>query len=472
MKKRRDLKCIHPLWLSKRLRLSGILLILPLIREIISHPQSTAGIIASAGTGTIYSASVILWTVLSFRNYRYELSDSGIKISSGVLRNSRFCMPFERITTVTLRQGILGALSRGMWVVLATPGRIGFRRSISICLRRSEAVRLPSLPVLPENDIFRAKRLYVLAMSLSGTNPFSGLALLAPAVSETGRILRLKPSGIISAAENIPFYSGILSPAARLTAFLIIIGYLSGVTIIFFRNIPFLACKSSGSIIVSRGFLQRSLTVVSCRAVSAVVFERSLLMSLCSLCRASVIYAGTYRRKSDKQLIIPSGRTDDVHSRAGKLTGIPVCENRISVSSFRILGAVIPPVFSAIGAYASLSAVRAYASIDLHGTALLLMIPILWWTIFRCYASYISSVSAGDKCLEITTFSGLTLRQYCIPYSGIDSLSVAKRPFSRRCRLIVHDMGGVRLSVPMNMSASEASELFEICRPRTDIILK
>lgn len=58
----------------------------------------------------IYVFLVYIWARLAYKNYRYEITEEGIKIERGVIWKHYVMIPFERIQNIDIHRGIFDRL--------------------------------------------------------------------------------------------------------------------------------------------------------------------------------------------------------------------------------------------------------------------------------------------------------------------------------------------------------------------------
>lgn len=434
MNNKKRVRHMHPIYLSSKLKISAFLLVLPLVREILIRPDGIIGIIAAAGLNTLYSAAVISWTIISYRRFFWRSARDGIRISSGLLRRKWYTVPYDRMRCITFRKGPLSRLLGAVWVSFDTAGKLPFRTDISICLdRRGARSVLGHFSGSKCRAVkYSAKRIMLTA--LLGSNPFSGLLLIVPAVYETGRIFGISPYGLIGLADSFPLIAAdYLSPTARIAAKLMIAGWTASAAIAFFRYFGHRVTGNGASIVARRGLLTKIITVTDRTGISALSFDSTLTTALSGLSSVSIFSVGSGKLRGDRRMLLPLDRRSSGMRNAEMLTGLDLSEEiRADVSPRAVLSYTLAPLLSALMSTSVVLASSLLTGMSFYTTGLLLTIPFAWWCIFRIYACRSSFFATGKDCAVLCSCSGLTLRQLHIPYPAITGITVSQSIFQKR----------------------------------------
>lgn len=435
MKNKPFYKRQHLFVLSRKIRLSAVLLLIPVVQQILLSPTGIIQIIASLSLGTLWSAAVVTYGILSYRRQRHRITDDGIKIRSGIFFGRTFTIPFRRILTLTFRQTVFQRLMGAVDVIPDTPARFNRSGNITLCLSSKAALAVRKILSGTKSDRYRCDPVRILLMAAFRSNPASGLLLLAPVVYRLGNLYGFSWEQQAAARFReglpIPMTAGEISAAAGLTARIMLLGWCVALVVRFLGYSRFSSHAEGNFIVSARGILTRILSFSRKDAISAVTLDSTLLMHLFGLCSVSVFTIGSGKKGADKSMILPSDTKCNAHQMLHTVFGIQEKE-LVCVRAERILAYLRLPLCFLLADGAFLTFIFFRFGFSACAMVSLSVLPLLWWCLFRWAAYKESYLSVCENCLHIGTFSGLTLRQYYIPFKKIQQFRITQNPFQKK----------------------------------------
>ena len=143
MKRKKLYRHMHYSAALKKLRLSAVISVIPLIEQLLMHPADISP--ATVSIGTAFTSVMLLWGILSYRSITYRLTPNGIKLKNGILSRRIFTVPYDRLRVLTFSQGLTERLTGGVSVFLDTAAVLRRYRDIPVCLPLKNAARVKKL---------------------------------------------------------------------------------------------------------------------------------------------------------------------------------------------------------------------------------------------------------------------------------------------------------------------------------------
>lgn len=415
-------------------------LIVPLIVIFLSkHSRSGSGgpLYFQIGWSLIALAGSIVWGFLSWRRFRYEVSDEQLKVTQGVFVQKKTFIPLERIQSVDVTEGVLHRLFGLVRVEVQTAG--GQKpEAVFSALARGDAARLrsmlepgkaPQAQGQPGNEPAKlrltyklpAGSLFIAALTTGGFGV--SVSLLAAVM---GKLDELFPDfhvyrylwNALDAAMIPLFALGILLVAWMIAAI---------ASVLKFAN--FTITRKENKLLLTRGLLERRQVTVPLRRIQAIRIVEEPLWQLFGY---SALYAETVgygAQKGENAHLFPLLRNREIGEFVKRMT--PQFEVPASLKHHALPRRAlwcymlsIPLVLALAAAAAGLIAPWAYAG-------LLLCPLVMIWQWWRCR----SAGWSREGRMLVLRFRRLAKTTAVIPLSRVQSVSVENGPLQRRLGL-------------------------------------
>ncbi|MCP1312482.1 PH domain-containing protein [Paenibacillus tyrfis] len=420
-------------------------LIVPLIVILLSkHSRSGSDgpLYFQVGWSLVALVGSIVWGLLYWRRFRYEVSDEQLKVTQGVFVQKKTFIPLERIQSVDVTEGVLHRLFGLVRVEVQTAG--GRKpEAVFSALARGDASRLRSMlepgktpqgqgqpgvvPTGSEPAKLRltyklpAGSLFIAALTTGGFGV--SVSLLAAAM---GKLDELFPDfhvyrylwNALDAAMIPLFALGILLVAWMISAV---------ASILKFAN--FTITRKENKLLLTRGLLERRQVSVPLRRIQAVRIVEEPLWQLFGY---SAIYAETVgygAQKGENAHLFPLLRNREIGEFVKRMTPqfeVPASLKHRALPRRALWCYALPaPLVLALAAIAAgLIAPWAYAG-------LLLCPPVMIWQWWR----YRSGGWSREGRMLVLRFRRLAKTTAVIPLSRVQSVSVEIGPLQRRLGL-------------------------------------
>ncbi|SCW78619.1 putative membrane protein [Paenibacillus tianmuensis] len=422
-------------------------LIVPLLVILLSkHSRSGSGspLYFQVGWGLVALAGSIVWGFLSWRRFRYEVSDEQLKVTQGVFVQKKTFISLERIQSVDLMEGVLHRLFGLVRVEVQTAG--GQKpEAVFPALAREDALRLRSMlepgkapqgqgqpgvlslsaerepPKLRLTYKLPAGSLFVAALTTGGFGV--SVSLLAAAMS---RLDELFPDAQVYRylwnaldAAMIPVFAlGILLVAWMISTI---------ASVLKFAN--FTITRKENKLLLTRGLLERRQVTVPLRRIQAIRIVEEPLWQLFGFSALYAETAGYGAQKGENAHLFPLLRNREIGEFAKRMT--PLFEVPASLKHHTLprralwCYALPAPLVLALAAVAAgLIAPWAYAG-------LLLCPLVMIWQGWR----YRSAGWSREGRMLVLRFRRLAKTTAVIPLPRVQSVSVEIGPLQRKLGL-------------------------------------
>ena len=404
-----------------------VLILVPLIRlfiQFLRHRQ-----LQFHRYELVILATMIGYSLLKWVTCRYRLTSSGD----------------DRIHTIGVRQGIV--FRRVLHISAEDAASIEIERTPFLWLLGGRRIRVNTAGVRRRSDVqlylsaartrevftpqtgtrnYRASRLPVLILSLTGSNAAVGALTAAPFINRFSRFLGENTVDVVGQAAKL-LQSGLPS-TLRLLANVLVIGW--GVSAIgtFSRYVGFRARREAGQIHLVSGLFTRRDVLIGTNKVTALELRQTLTMRLFSLYTAVITAAGYGRELGARPVLIPAARQRGVaEGLECLLPKYPVC------------AALLRPTYQARWRYLlpPLAMLVFGTAIGLMGrwwrtVATVVAVWAAWWLIVRIWGWRQAGFGCNNEAVSLCYPRGLAVYRVHFPIEVVDCVSVTRSYFQRR----------------------------------------
>lgn len=434
-----DYSRTHPCTVFTHLKISVVLLLIPLVQQLLYRPQDIFEIIGTMSMNTFYALSVVGYAVYSYRRYMYRLVSHGIEVRQGLFIQQYFMLPYEKIQTVNIYKDMLASVFGACKISLDSPG--GTSRSYDISAFFSKKYTAALIERLnngeKEKSIYKSNNLSMLLMCAFWSNPASGLLFISPFISKLGTAASNEIRNILYNSMNIVWEKiaiGI-SPIAATVANILIMGWATAVVLEFMRYGKFSASKIGEYIVVARGIFNRSITYTRADRVAAVTVNQSLLMKMMGLYSSGIFTIGAGKLKGDKSLVIAAEKRDKMYNCLNRIVKVSPKElQTVRPKNNTLYSYVCLPLWITVCVMMVLMAADYVSKIDelFRVVMLFTLIPLVWWILFRIFAHRHSHLAVNKRFLIVCGFRKWTMQKYFIPFERVQYIKMTQNILQKR----------------------------------------
>lgn len=429
----------HPYTVFSHLKISAILILIPVVQEILYTPQNLFEIISTLSANTLYAIALIIFSIYSYRFHLYRTTYDAIEIKKGLLIKQYYCVPFDRIYTINIYKNIFSLPLGAHKISFDTPSGSSRHYDISAYfdteLSRKTEKRIAGNNTPMYN--YKSKYLYMLLMSAFWSNPATGLLFAAPFISRLGDVLGYEIQNTVLSTMDEFWHSLSIDipPIAATIANILVLGWAIALTLQFLRYAGFESYVIGDYIAVRRGILSKSITYTRRDRLAAVTIDQSLFMWLLGLYSAGVFMIGSGKLKGDRGLIIAAEKKEKINYRVKEFAALNDDDsNSLRPKKNTIYSYICLPLWIIIVITALLITADSFSVINEFFRVLMLfaLIPLVWWTLFRLFARSRSFAAVNDDCVIMCSYDRLTLKKYIIPKDKVQYVSITQSIFQKR----------------------------------------
>ena len=415
----------HPFALSEKIRLSFLLLLLPLAENILYHPGRTWETISSMSLSAVYAAAAVVCSVASCRSSIYRLEGGRIFVRSGLFFRRRYEGEVGDISAVFFRQSPGARLTGAVRAAFLRRNDIGKTILTPIYITSSAAQEIAEGLYGRLKTAKSCRKKDILLTSAFSSDFASGLLILAPVLYEAGKLYGGQPGRL--AMEYLAVISPVISTAAVI--------FLTGWVVCFGdRLIRYwgLRYENRGDhICIRNGLVSKNVTFIEKKEIHRAEFSRGL-MSVVSGLTSLYISPGKGRFR-DRRVLLWAGRANEGEEPMVDLLSFSVREKHIIRQA---PGAAVIYLLPPAAVFAVLFAVsRITPGIMPYGDCVQQLlcvgyIPAIWWGALRFYGCRKACVSISANCVVICHTRRLSVLKTYIPFYAIRKMTMTRGMFS------------------------------------------
>lgn len=449
MDKSRKFVKAHPYSIIRHLKLSVVLVLITVLQQFLIRPRGLIALIGSLGFNALYVIVILSYYISVYGNFRYRIEENALHVHSGIMRKKDYQVPFNRILTFVFYTNALSVMFGAAKVSVDTPAGSGRSHDVSLycSLKKARNVRDRLLGGEKISGRYKARTLSILLMSAIWSNPVTGLVFIVPIIISAGNILGTElRNNILRNSLNYQqnLLARLVSPVAAFLATVIILAWMISMLLFFMRYARFCSYRAGKRLVISRGLLSRSTTVMNTKAISYVSIDKSLLMRIMKLQCCSVSIIGSGKLKGDKGMIVCPEEKSKAERNIFRLTGIAPRESVIiKPKKHSFFSYIYLPLYTLIG-FIVIYLLSGYMPFLKETTVILAKIfscVSIWWMLLRIYAYRNAHMGICGRYLTLCSFNKLMLKHYYIPFDKIQWFEIKRSFFQKKsgtCNLKIH----------------------------------
>ena len=429
-------KC-HPYTILSHMKISVIMIILSVLRQIFIRPEGILDIIGSLGISALYVIAGCFYALWLYERKSYRTAEKGICIRHGIFLRKKYVLPYNKIQTLSIKKDIIPSVFGAVKVSADTPAGSSRDYDISGFISKKNTEKMLER-IDRENidgDVYRANIVNTILLSVFWSNPVTGLIFIVPVLSKSGKIVGSELTNDIiqsSLNSNKNLFALYFSPAVSALIIIIISCWMISVLMVFLRYARFRSYRLENFIAISRGVINKSFLMTKTDGITAVTINQSLFMKILNIYSAGIFVIGSNKIKGDRSMIIAPESREKIYSGIYELTGIDPNETEsIYAEKHHLWSYIYLPVILFVICLSGFifSKMLGRLSSVIRVLLTICMFLILWWLVFRCFAYKHSHIALCGKNISICTFEKLTLKTYIIPVEKIQTVEISQNIF-------------------------------------------
>ena len=452
MKRKKLYRHMHYSAALKKLRLSAVISVIPLIEQLLMHPADISP--ATVSIGTAFTSVMLLWGILSYRSITYRLTPNGIKLKNGILSRRIFTVPYDRLRVLTFSQGLTERLTGGVSVFLDTAAVLRRYRDIPVCLPLKNAARVKKLFSGRNEPLYRCNIFGALFSAAFLSEPAADAFLLIPVLSQAAAVTGNGAKALTAGYDISLRLLRSFSPGSILIfSGLFFSLWLTAVLIRALRLMKLSSSVSGKYAVTERGILTRVISFSRLDGICALVKEQSGLMYLLKRNNIFLYTAGYEPRGREKNLFAPAQPDRlflELKNNVFKFDG----KEKIIISPPR--KAVFSYIALYLGGIMCISAGGIFCIVlgfGSPGTLILCLVPLFLRRmifVIITFKGYYASVCENHICIR--TCKKMKLRSYYLPFGSIQKIIIKQNPLQRKkhtCTMCLYIYSSRELCIPL-----------------------
>lgn len=402
-----------------------VLILVPLTRMLIQLFQRRAPQIHHYEI--VILVVLVGYSVLKWLTCRYRLVASTrihtIGVRQGIVFRRTVHISAEDAASVEIERTPLLWLFGGRRIRVNTAG---VRRRADVQLYLSAARTREVFTPQSGSRNYRASRLPVLILSLTGSNAAVGALTAAPLLNRLSRVLGETAMDVVGQAATL-LHSGLPS-TLRLLANVLVIGWGVAAVGTFTRYIGFRARREADRLHLISGLFTRRDVLIGANKITALELRQTLTMRLFSLYTAVITAAGYGRELGARPVLIPAARQRGVaEGLECLLPCYPVCAALLRPTRRAVWRYLLPPFLLLIAGVGLGVMGRWWRTV----TAVMTVWAV-WWLIVRVWGWQQAGFGCNEEAVSLRYPRGLALYHVHFPREVVDCVSVTRSYFQRR----------------------------------------
>ncbi len=304
----------HPIMAVYYLKPFLFVLLIPLLNALVDaiFKQQVSGILLNE---IILTVIISVYSVIKWKRFRITLTDSSIRIRSGLFIYRTIEIPKEKISSIQTLRHITDRVFGSVTLRINTEsGRKG-KADFEIKLSRSDAESIGAELFLSESvHTIKFSAIRVALMAAAASSAFTGLIFIVPIIKQTGNLLGTAIEEVVLARINevSAAVSKIIPPVINTVTIIFLLLYSIAFLISFFKYVNFKVRLLDGIIEVTSGLITRFTIAFKTEAVNSSIIEQTPLMRFLGRYIVKVSIGGYGDNRGYKAVVIPSAKKEEV----------------------------------------------------------------------------------------------------------------------------------------------------------------
>ncbi|MDD2955065.1 MAG: PH domain-containing protein [Oscillospiraceae bacterium] len=476
MKKRRS----HPIMLAQFVWRFLFLLILPVLRG--AWAAATGGSLldwlGGAWMDVLSLLSIFVLAFLQWWCLTYQLLPQGLSVESGVLFRRCFCIPRQRVTTLSVvRPFYLKPFGAVLLRADTLAGGVE-QTDLSLTLSRRRARE-----IFEDRQLFLARegwakrelrpgKLSIAFLSAALSSSLAGVVFFSTFISQTGSLLGEEFSDRIYGTFE-RFTKAMawgLPPATAALAYLLLFGWLFTFVRNLIRHIPFRICRDRDLLSIEGGCLTNRSYSVQVRDINFVDIRQTVLSRILGLHSAFIHAVGYGKAKDDVTAVIPACRWPQMMRQLQLVLPEFCLSPRQAKPNFGawmrfVMDALWPCLLLPAATWFLISRFPDWADFTLFA-GLMASVPAYWFLTVRLIDFSSSGLGRTGDCYTLRYSSGYSLHTVMLPREHVTFVYLRQSPIQKlddRCDVKIYSSAeNRRVHHIRNIDRKEAIAVLDI----------
>ncbi|MDR3179048.1 MAG: hypothetical protein LBT82_03250 [Oscillospiraceae bacterium] len=400
----------------------AFVLILPVTQQILSCILDPSKIISAITTNTFLVFILVNWAYLECKSKKYSVKDSKLFFTKGFLINHECSVDFCKLQSVLIRKNFLTLVFSANKLFFETSSSNKSKPDISLTLnkKKSESLVFEVIPLSQIKKTYKVKISRVLLMSLTWSNPLTGLLLLSPFFERIGKMMgnKLRDKFYSTIDSNLDFALLGVSPLITAIIRILIVGWFVAFFVHMFKFINFKSNWMKNVVFINKGILVNLQIAICLNNVNVIMLRQTLIMKFLKIYNVYVDVNSCKKNKKDQNLVLLYSRKEEIEKVLEDFFIFPAHNNeKIKMSPETRNGFILAPsiIFVTSIIIFIFVILNKHKNIYLAFSIFYIMFSI-WWLCLKILAFKISGVSLEQKNIVISSYNYFSI------YSSVISI--------------------------------------------------
>ena len=441
----------HPIMIVSNLWRVLYLSIVPVLRGFFFALQGgLARWLQSAWIDILLLIFMVAVAVLRWRRTRYLLSESVMRVETGLLMRKQADIPWERMVTVSVVQPFYLWPFRAVQLRADTLGGSYKDADISLLLSPAQANQIfefcREVPPKQEPREYSPQPSSVLALSLLTSNSLAGILFISAFVSQSGKLLgREFSQSLLGTVENFARTVAFgVPPAAAVIAYVLLAGWAIGFLFTFTRYQNFAVSRRANTIAISGGIFTKREYNLRSQEINFLDIRQSVITKMLRLYSLYISAVGYGKQKDDISCIIPTEDEGDFSQIRERLFPELAPTPRAIAPNWRgLIRFIGEGIFFCAVVLAAMFFLR-HIFPNWNGFILFVGImslaPAVFFLVVRCFEFATGGISFDGKNYTLRYSFGFSLHTVVVPAEKIVQIELKQgffQKFGTSCDLLV-----------------------------------
>lgn len=473
-----DFKRPHPINILESTTKYFFLLLLPLVRGFLTFRGGFYAWLSGAWFDLLILTAILMMGFLRWICTRYYFDKQGIYINHCFIINYRCYLPFDRLSMVYAEYPFYFRPFGAVRIKADTDGGYLHTTDFSVTLSRKEAARLfeASQAIVRSEEnikkIYHPQWFYVALLSLITSNTLTGVLFASTFVSQSGNLLgkefeEMLMGRLTDLARALAFG---LPPAAALTAYVILGGWLISFLMNIIRHIKFNVIRQGKNLEIKTGVITTRYYSIQTTKINLIEIRQSLTTKLLGFFTVFIHCSGYGKQKNELSVLIPAA--DKYEARRNLnilLPEIPLVKKKYKPKLRTLSRFLIPPVTIMICVFLVFRLLYLFfPSLRLLFFFMGIMgeIPSVWWLFVKIASFFHTGIGKENGVYTLYYTYAYAFFTTSIPEHKISQVYCRQSLFQKMadcCDVIIfsYSEGKKRLVVP-NIHVKEVNQIFDL----------
>lgn len=429
----------HPIMILRLMKPYLFILILPLLRALIQY-ITNGEIDGLLSLELIAFGFVLIIAFLGWYSISITTNDRYITIRKGFLVKSCSVIEISRLSSISLKQGVIGYLFKCVDCAINTEAGRPQKSDFEIKMRADDAKRLfKNIYGHEKQEIVKFSTYRIALLAATTSSAATGIIVGVPIINKASDLLGIAISDMLLNEINSVSsrFDNAFPPIVNTITLILLFAYLVSFLISFLKNVNFKLKSGEKGVEVQAGIIVRKRTVFKKSKVNNICFEQTPLMRLIKKYSMRASIGGYGDSKGERAIVVPVARHNELEQQLNrhypflKPDGDTLTPRKTILNLNRFL--YIPAIFALL--IMAAGAVLALMFPYFDRLVLFLMLTALGIDLYYasvCYHNYKYGKLCVGRHLLASGSAGFTIRELYCSKNKIGVIKITQTPADRR----------------------------------------